>query len=79
MYVPSRFGTGPPTTHAGGDDTGNVPKLQAAPEFTGRRSGTTGTPENAGTRRESHALLHERLRSESRRQVLLLSLSKLKI
>jgi len=49
MYVPSRFGVGPPTTHAGGDDTGNVPKLQTASEFAGRRSGTTRTFENAGT------------------------------
>lgn len=66
MYVPPRFGAGPPTTYAGGDDTGNVPKLQTAPEFAGRRPGTTGTPENAGTRREGHAFLHKRIRSESR-------------
>lgn len=67
MHVPSWFGAGPSTTHARSHVTGNVSKLQVTIEFVGWRSGTAGTLEDAGTRREGYALLYERIRSESRR------------
>lgn len=66
VHVPSRFRAGPSTTHARSHVTGNVSKLQVTIEFIGWRSGTAGTPEDAGTRRKGYALLYERIRSESR-------------
>lgn len=66
MYVPPRSGAGPSAAHAGSDVTRDVPQLQVTVELLGRGPGAARAPEDAGTRREGNALLHERLRPESR-------------
>lgn len=64
MHLPPRPGAGPPATHQGGHDPGDVQVLPPVARVSGGEPRQAGAAQDSGTRRQSHAVLHQGLRSE---------------